>query len=182
MKFLWNLKIIGLEKVQITNGGIVCANHQSAFDPPFLGAILPVESYYMAKAELFKNKILGAILKSFNAIPVRRYGFSGSSIKKMKELLKAKRNIIIFPEGSRKSFTAKPGIAKIAWETDATIFPVKIENIDSFKDCLFGKKHLTFIFRKSFPPTLYKKFANKKPDYKKFAQKILDRINEVEND
>jgi len=37
MKVFWNLKVIGLNKLRFTEGGIVCANHQSAFDPPFLG-------------------------------------------------------------------------------------------------------------------------------------------------
>jgi 1-acyl-sn-glycerol-3-phosphate acyltransferase len=182
MKLFWNLDIVGLEKVHLTQGSIVCANHQSFFDPPFLGAILPVESYYLAKSELFKNKILGGILKYFNAIPIHRYGFAKTSIKRCEELLKEKKTLVIFPEGSRKSFSAKPGVAIIAWRTNATIFPVKILNIDKFKECFFRKKHLTFIFRKPFLSEKYKNIANKKPDYKKLAQKILDRINGLEND
>ena len=180
MKLFWNVKIVGLEDVHIIEGSIVCANHQSPFDPPFLGAILPMESYYLAKAELFKNKILCGIIKYFNAIPIQRYGFAKSSIKQCEELLKKKKTLIMFPEGSRRSFSVKPGVGRIAWKTNAMIFPVKILNIDKFKECLFRKKHLTFIFRKPFPSEKYKNIANEKPDYKKLAQEILDRINGIE--
>ncbi len=179
MKVFWNLKVIGLDKLRFTEGGIVCANHQSAFDPPFLGAVLPVESYYLAKSELFKNKFFGRILKSINAIPIRRHRFSGSSIKKCEELLKKQKTLVIFPEGSRKSFIAKPGIARIALASNAKIFPVKILNITRFKDCFFRRKNLTFIFNKPFFLEWNKNLANGKPNYKKFAQKVLDTINNI---
>lgn len=179
MKVFWNLKVIGLDKLKFTEGGIVCANHQNALDPPFLGSVLPTESYYLAKSELFKNKFLGSILKSINAISIRRHRFSGSSIKKCEELLKKQKTLVIFPEGSRKSFTAKPGIARIALASNAKIFPVKILNITRFKDCFFRRKNLTFIFSKPFFLEWNKDVADEKPDYKKFAQKILDTINNI---
>ena len=182
MKAFLNLKIIGLEKLKFTEGGIVCANHQNALDPFFLGSVLPIESFFLAKSDLFKNKIISSILKSVNAIPIRRYRFSGSSIKKCEELLRNKKILIIFPEGSRKSFTAKPGIARIALATNAKIFPVKILNIKMLKECFFRKKHLTFIFKKPFYLEQYKTIENKRPDYKKFAQKILDIINSIKDD
>lgn len=182
MKTFWNLKVIGLEKLKFTEGGIICANHQNAFDPFFLGSVLPIESYFLAKSDLFKNKIFGWILKSVNAISIRRYKFSGSSIKKCEELLRNKNTLVIFPEGSRKSFTAKPGVARIALATKAKIFPVKILNINKFKECFFRKKHLTFIFKPPFSLEKYKSIPDEKPNYRKFAQKILDIINSIEDD
>ena len=182
MKAFWNLKVIGLDKIKFTQGGIVCANHNSALDPPFLGSVLPVESYYLAKSELFNNKIFGFILKSFNAVSIRRYKFSGSSIKKCEELLENKKTLVIFPEGSRKSFTAKAGIARIALATNAEIFPVKILNIKKFKECFSRKRHLTFIFSTPFSLKKYNSIPTVKINYRKLAQEVLDRINSIELD
>jgi len=181
MHFVWNMRIIGMNDIHFKSGCIVCANHQSAFDPPFLGSILPFECYFMAKAELFKNKAFGALIAYFNAIPVHRMGFTRGTIQKFVSLLNNKNNIMIFPEGSRKSFSAKPGIAKIAWETDAPIYPVKIENVDDLWACFFRKKQLRFIFREPFYAKEYKALVAES-EYKKLATMILDRINGIENE
>lgn len=182
MKAFWNMRIEGIKKLKLKEGSIVCANHQTFFDPPLLGAILPMEAYYLAKAELFRHKLLGPLISFYNAFPIDRRGYSKSTLKLCEQLLQQGKTLIIFPEGSRKSFTAKPGIARIAWNTEVPIYPVKIENIDKFKECLFRGKHLRFIFRKPIYPDEYKKVANSKPDYKKLAQNILDIINGTQQD
>lgn len=173
-----NLKIIGLEKIHNKKGVIVCANHQNLIDPPFLASILPFESYFVAKSELFKNKIFGKIISYFNAIPVKRDSYSGSTIKKSEELLRNGNNLIVFPEGSRKSFRARAGIARIAISTNATIYPIKIQNINNFRDCFLRKKHLTFTLKEPFEPGWHHEYSEGKPKYKELAQIILDRINE----
>ena len=178
MKAFLNLKVVGINIIEEKSGIIVCANHQNLLDPPFLGSILPFESYFIAKSELFKNKLFGTIISSFNAIPVKRDSYSGSTIKKSEELIRNKKNLIIFPKDSRKSFKAKAGIARIAISTGATIYPVKILNANNFKECFFHKKNLSFIFKKPFKPGWHKKYTDEKPNYRKLSQIILDRINE----
>ncbi len=180
MFIFWNYQVIGRKKISFENGCIVCANHQSALDPPFLGTIVPFESYYMAKAELFRNSIFGALISHFNAIPVRRFGFSRGTIEKFISLIKQKKNVIIFPEGSRKSFTAKPGVAKIAWDTNATIYPVQIRNIKDFKSCFFRRKKLIFLFKEPMYAKNYRKLVPQ-DDYKQLASIILNNINSNEN-
>jgi len=176
MHFLWNLKITGMKEIRFKKGCIICANHQSALDPAFLASIFPFECYFMAKSELFKNKIFGALIGYLNAIPVRRAGFTRGTIQKFIKLLEDKNNIMIFPEGSRKSFTAKPGIAKLAWETNAPIYPVHIENANDLWACFFRKKHLYFVFRKPLYADEYKSMV-KEGEYRQLATIILNRIN-----
>ncbi len=83
---------------------------------------------------------------------------------------------MIFPEGSRKSFTAKPGIAKLAWEANAPIYAVKIENSNDLWACFFRKKHLYFVFRKPLYADEYKSMV-KEGEYRQLATIILNRIN-----
>ncbi len=181
MHFFWNLKIRGMKEIHFKKGCIICSNHQTALDPAFLGSILPFECYFMAKSELFKNKTFGALIGYFNAFPVRRAGFTRGAIQKVIKVLEDKKNIIMFPEGSRKSFSAKPGIAKIAWETDAPIYPVQIENADDLWACFFRKKHLHFIFKKPIFAKEYKSMF-KEGEYRELAAFILNRINGIENE
>ncbi|MBS3741007.1 MAG: 1-acyl-sn-glycerol-3-phosphate acyltransferase [Candidatus Cloacimonetes bacterium] len=180
MKVFWNSEIRGLDKVDSTQGVIVCANHTSFLDPPFLGTVFPYEAYYVAKMELFNNKILGKIISYFNAFPIKRKGFVREAIIKSENILNQKKNLIMFPEGSRKSTVAKAGIARIAVNTDCKIYPVQVENIDNFWDCFYRKRKLTFIFKKPFEPGWYKSYTekDKKIKYKKLAGVILKRIRD----
>lgn len=182
MKAFWNMRIEGMKEAKLKEGSIVCANHQTFFDPPFLGAILPMEAYYLTKAELFRHKFFGRLISFYNAFPIDRRGYTKSTLKYCEQLLRQGKTLIIFPEGSRKSLIAKPGIARIAWNAEVPIYPVKIENIDRFKECLLRGKQLRFIFRRPIYPEDYKKVANSKPDYKKMAHNILDIINGIESD
>ena len=176
-KVFWNAQVKGLELVDSTQGVIVCSNHNSFIDPPLLGSIFPYEAYYIAKSELFSNKIFSVILKYFNAIPIKRKGFVRKTLEKSENLLQQNKNLIIFPEGSRKSNTAKAGIARIAVKTNCKIYPVQIINNQRFWDCFFRRKNLIFKFKKPFKPGWYNKFsAEGKINYKELANKILDRI------
>ena len=51
---------------------VVVANHGSHLDPPLLGHALGRPVAFMAKAELFRVPILGAIIRACGAYPVSR--------------------------------------------------------------------------------------------------------------
>ena len=53
---------------------VVVANHGSHLDPPLLGHALGRPVAFMAKAELFRVPILGAIIRACGAYPVSRGG------------------------------------------------------------------------------------------------------------
>lgn len=173
----WNLSVDGLEHISQKHNVIVCANHDSFFDPPFLGAILPFETYFLAKKELFSHKIFALILQFFNAIPIKRGGFSRAALHQSVQLLLAGNNLVIFPEGSRRSTRAKSGISLIAQKTAATIYPVRIENITHFQHCFFRKKKLHFIIQKPLYPEKYMPIIKEK-GYVVFAEEIMERIRE----
>ena len=41
MKIFWKLQIINSERLSEISDCIIAANHISAFDPPFIGSIIP---------------------------------------------------------------------------------------------------------------------------------------------
>lgn len=119
------------------NGYIICSNHLSNLDPVFLSATMNRHIHFMAKKELFDNKLLGALIKRLGAFPVDRGKDGGKAINTAQELVKQGECIGIFIEGTR-SKTGKlgrghMGAMVIAKEVNASVIPC----------CITGKK--TFI-------------------------------------
>ena len=126
----WRLRILGEEHVPRTGPLIVAANHVSNLDPPVLGAALPRPLCYMAKAELFRIPVLGAIITQLRAFPVDRARGDVSAIRRAVEVLKMGAAVGIFPEGGRNREghnRIHSGVALLASLTGAPVLPVYID-------------------------------------------------------
>ena len=66
----WEVK--GRENIPPTGGLIIASNHVSFWDPPLVGAAVLREGHFLAKEELFSTPVLGPLIRSVNAIPIRR--------------------------------------------------------------------------------------------------------------
>ena len=65
---LFNIKFVGLENIRDNGGFVLCSNHRSLLDPVFIAVgIKNRKLNFMAKQELFKNKLLGAFFRGINA-------------------------------------------------------------------------------------------------------------------
>ena len=101
---------------EVENGGslpegkscIVCSNHISNMDPVFLNISQNRLIRFMAKKELFKNKLFGALITKMGAFPVNRGSDGGKAIGVAEELLSEGECVGIFIEGTR-SKTGKIG-------------------------------------------------------------------------
>ncbi|PZD93507.1 1-acyl-sn-glycerol-3-phosphate acyltransferase [Paenibacillus sambharensis] len=136
---LFRIRAEGLEHVPDHGPVLLCSNHISNFDPPAVGLKVRRRVHFMAKAELFSFKPLGALLTAIGAFPVKRGGVSKESIKLALQLLKDGQVMGIFPEGTRSvpgmEGAAKKGAAMIALRSGASVVPVAITG--SYR--LFGK-------------------------------------------
>ena len=99
-------RIFGKLKVEyrmpIPEGGVILAcNHISDLDPPVLAAASTRPVYFLAKKELFQNRLVGAILRGFKAYPLDRSKGDLAAIKRALGLLKEEKVLGIFPEGTR---------------------------------------------------------------------------------
>jgi cytidylate kinase len=81
---------------------LVACNHISVFDPPLVGAVLPFEVFFVAKSELFRNPLLGRLIRAFNAYPIRRRTADFEALNHAVELLQSGHNVLMFPEGTRQ--------------------------------------------------------------------------------
>lgn len=144
-KLAFKVEVEGLEKFPDNKAAVVIANHMSMHDPVLLIGLFNGKINFMAKEELFRNKILAWILNKFGAFPVNREGNDLKAIKHSLKLLKENKILGIFPQGTRMSSAeaqqAKGGAAFMAIKSKAPIVPIAIKG--NFK---FGSKITVKVF------------------------------------
>ncbi|MCM1299465.1 MAG: 1-acyl-sn-glycerol-3-phosphate acyltransferase [Firmicutes bacterium] len=123
--------VLNPENIPDLSGGfIVACNHQSYSDPPVLAGVFKGKFSFMAKSELFKNKLFAWIITKCGAFPVVRGAKDTGALDRAVEDLKKNRIFVIFPEGTRSKdgviARAKSGVAMIAGMADAPVVPVCI--------------------------------------------------------
>jgi len=105
----YGLRTYGREHLDLPAGVIIAANHLSLWDPLILGATLqraPVNT--LAKAELFRFPLSGAVLRWIDTIPIQRRGFDATAFQAAVACLDAGEAVAVFPEGTRRP-TGRPG-------------------------------------------------------------------------
>jgi len=134
---LTSCRINGRENVPLTGPVLVLSNHLSVADPPALGIFLPRRPSFMAKEELFKNKILGYFVKSFGAFPVYKGRVNRQALRQAEQILQNGQVLVMFPEGKRSpNSTLQPGLpgsALIAYHNQVPILPVAITGTESIR-------------------------------------------------
>src|SRR5699024_9236133 len=123
-----------INKQDLTNKNeslIICSNHISALDPIILAINFDRHINFMAKKELFKNKLVGKFLKTLGAFPIDRQELDMKSIRYSMNLLKENKVLGIFPEGTRvkkvDSSNMKEEIGLMASRTNSNMLPIYIE-------------------------------------------------------
>ena len=130
---LFPRKVVGKEHLnQLPNGYVVCANHISFLDPVYIIYTIGRKQRicYMAKQELFQNKLLAWFLRHVYAFPVTRGAGAGSGLKTAESILEQGHCLGIFPEGTRskdgKIGKAKAGAAMLVTAFDTYVLPITL--------------------------------------------------------
>ncbi|MGN0527956.1 MAG: lysophospholipid acyltransferase family protein [Eubacterium sp.] len=185
VKAVYKMEYKGLENIpEKGTRYIVAINHTCALDPVFVAMPKNVPPlHFMAKAELFKNPIVGWFIKHMYGFPVKRGKGDTSAIEYGEKIINEGHVMAICPEGKRIKDKngvpqkAKAGVAVIAKATNAQVLPVAICCDGPIKR---GKK-LTVSYGK---PITCEEMGFDKEDFtphdiKKAANLVMDRITQL---
>jgi len=145
--FYRKIIVIGRDNINPDMHIIFAPNHQNALMDAL--AVLftnPGHNVFLARADIFKKKIVASILYFLKILPVYRIRDGYSSLKgndeifsKTIDVIKNKNGLVILPEGNHEGFRRlrqlKKGICKVAFQSDESedntlkikIIPVGLE-------------------------------------------------------
>lgn len=131
---LYHLRVSGSEHLPVSGPAIVVINHQSDFDPPFVGMAFPRPLRYMAKSELFETAWFRWSIEHLGAFPVRRGEGDREALRRSLEVLEAGQVLLMFPEGTRSTdgrvHEFLPGVGMIALRSGAPVIPTAMKGTE----------------------------------------------------
>jgi 1-acyl-sn-glycerol-3-phosphate acyltransferase len=132
---LFRFRVVGKEGLPTSGGVILAANHVSFADPLFIGvAMVERQLHFLAKEELFRSALFGALIRDLRAFPVRRGQVNYSAIKRCLRLLEAGEVLLMFPEGTRGDGRilkeGEEGIGLLAARSGCPVVPVYVRGTD----------------------------------------------------
>lgn len=127
-------QVTGTEHVPATGPYIIAPVHRSNADFAFAIYVTERKTFFMAKDELWKSKLLGDFVASMGAFPVSRGVADRTALSAAEAVLRAGEPLVLFPEGTRQDGAAigelLEGAAFLAARTGAPIVPVGIAGTD----------------------------------------------------
>ena len=131
-------RVLHAERAQRAGAWILAANHISHFDPLVLTSVVRRQIDWMAMAELFRSRLLGAWLRASDTFPVERGKADRASLRTAIERLRGGKVVGIFPEGGLRDgaesvlggAALRGGIRLVAQLGDAPIVPCVILGSD----------------------------------------------------
>lgn len=163
-------------KEDINEPVLLVSNHQSTFDPVMIIAGMNFPMTFVSKVENKKIPLISSWAKNLDLIYFDRSSREGniSMLRQATKMLKEKRSVLIFPEGTRsKSKHLNPfksGSLQPAKLAQVPIVPVTLVN-----SYLFNSKsketHLKIIFDKKIEPSIFKEKT-----YEEIMEQIVDII------
>ena len=181
---LTHRQVIGKENVPIQGPLLVIANHLSLADPPVLNVTLEREVRFMAKAKLFRFRVLDYFMRGLGAFPVNQRRPDRKALHQAGQVLAQGYALVVFPEGMR-SRRAKlqhsfSGPALIALRNFVPVLPVGITGTEKLERVtgILCRPKITINIGRPFhlPPTSGRLTKKKREE---LTQYIMERVAEL---
>jgi len=127
LRNVYRIEVVGGEHIPASGPAILAANHESLADPFFVGVATMRPIHWMAKAELWQNRFLAAIMDWFETFPIERGGGDSNALRHGVKLLEEGALLGIFPQGTSRPYRNRPymrGAARLALATGAPLVPI----------------------------------------------------------
>ena len=186
-RIFFRLSVKGQENIPKEGAFIAASNHIAYADPVVIGSIIKREIGFMAKAELFKTKIMRKLLAKLNAFPIHRGKSDIGSFKTSINILSGlKMPLLVFPEGTRiltgKLGQPKRGVAFIASQTKVPILPIYIENSDSLLQCALFMRRIKIRIGGLIEYSEYQDLVSHSSKYMAFSQLVMAKIQSLKDE
>ncbi len=182
-RFVFRMKVYNTNNIPQTGPFILACNHISLMDPPVIGANIHRVLYFMAKKELFDNKLFGWLIRNVNAYPVNRRGIDRNAINNACELLASGNGLLMFPEGTRaldRDFLPpRPGIGIVAKRSGAPVVPAYLNGTNKLKATFFSRERWVLIFGKPIGESEINAYEDDRDGYRKLSEDIMERIRNL---
>lgn len=120
-------KANGKENIPEEGAFLLCANHRAYKDAVLLAIGCRRKLTFMAKDELFHKPVLGWLIKSLGAFPIKRGRGDAAAVMATLKIMKKGEATVIFPEGTRmkngERKQVNSGIVRLAIQCGVPIVP-----------------------------------------------------------
>lgn len=180
--------VSGDENIPGQGGFIIAANHASVLDPPLIGCHVPRQLCFFARKTLWKGGIVSWWLDTVGTIAVDRdAGSDVVAIKRVLQVLRQDRAMIVFPEGTRTRTgqlqRPKAGVGLLACRTGVVVVPARI--FGSYE--AFGRKGplrigtpVSVVFGRPLRPADYDDRSEGRDRYQHASERIMTAISALE--
>jgi 1-acyl-sn-glycerol-3-phosphate acyltransferase len=170
-----------LSRIPKKGGFLLLSNHQSFLDPMLNANPFTRPCCFAARDTLFKIPIFGRIVRSVNAIPIKRGQADLTAMRMFVEKLKDGYGLVLYPEGTRtldgKIAEVKPGFSLLARRANVPIIP---SVIDGAYECwpkkkkLFSPGKVYVNYGEPIPPEKVAELGDR--EFAKYLTKILRQM------
>jgi 1-acyl-sn-glycerol-3-phosphate acyltransferase len=94
---IYRLEVVGADRLPVTGPMVVAPNHESVLDGIVLGAAISRELRFLAKAELWRSRLLAWVLDGLGAIRIERGRGDQFALMRVRQSLDAGQAVAIFP-------------------------------------------------------------------------------------
>jgi 1-acyl-sn-glycerol-3-phosphate acyltransferase len=137
----------GVDRIPLTGGAVLAANHLSAIDHTLIGIHGTRTMYFMAKAELLAWPVVGELLMWTGAFPVRRGEGDREALREARRLAREGYVVAVHVEGTRQRFgypgEVKIGGMMIAVQEGVPVIPCAV---DTFQASLRHPRRCAVVF------------------------------------
>lgn len=185
LRIWFRLEARDAHRVPATGPVILACNHASFGDPIMVGASVRRMVNYLARADLFENRLFGWWLRRVGVVPVDRDGGTAAGLRVILKRLQEGGAILLFPEGTRtrdgRLQPARSGLGLVVIKSGAPVVPVRV--VGSYE--AWGRHHriprphkveVRFGPMLRFDPHLAEAAAGSKEELKALYQEVSNQI------
>lgn len=181
LKFIFGFEVNGREHIPKKGGFILASNHISFIDPVAVGVASPRRLNYMARHDLFFNRLFSWLLYKLNVFAVKRDSADLSALKEAMHRVRDKQEgLLLFPEGTRSktgevSLEVEPGIGFLAAKLTVPVIPAFVDGTREAwpRGAKFIKRHKICVY---FGEQI---LIERRMPYQDTARKIMEEIRRL---